>query len=88
VSPEVDAVQGDAPVARGVDLRDDWLLNHRERFELAEDTGAPYAELFALRMCRELEVDAVARVYRYRPMGDVTGPVRVVPFGWLAARSA
>lgn len=90
VSIEVDTVdgEGDAPVAQGVNLRGEWARNHVERYQLAEDTGAPYAELYARRFCRDLEVDAVARVYRYRPLGDVTAPVQVLPFGWLAARSA
>lgn len=84
-----DAHQGDAPVASGgVDLRGEWARNTAARVEHAENAGAPYAELFALRFCAHLEVDGVARVYRYRPMGDPLGPVRVLPFGWLAARSA
>lgn len=83
-----DAHQGDAPVASGgVDLRGEWARNTAARVEESKATGAPYAELFALRFCRDLEVDAVARVYRYRPAGDATAPVQVLPFGWLAARS-
>lgn len=71
----------------GVDLRGEWLRNHWERVEESERTGAPYAELFALRMMH-CEVDAVARVYRVRPWSDVTREAEVLPFGWLEARGA
>lgn len=52
---------------------------------VSEATGAPYAELFALRMS-SVEIDREARVYRVRASGLVER-VNVLPFGWLTEGS-